>query len=41
VEQHELDLQVEAAKFVMQQRAAASSPFAALRFSKLEMPGAS
>lgn len=40
VEQHELDRQVEAAKFVMQQRAATSSPFAALRFSKLDMPGA-
>jgi hypothetical protein len=41
VEQHELDMQVEAAKFVMQQRAVAKSPFGGLRFARIEMPGAS
>jgi hypothetical protein len=40
VEQHELDRQLEAAKFVMQARATAQSPFRALRFARLEMPGA-
>lgn len=43
VEQHELDRQVEAAKFVMDARAAAStsvSPFARLRMARIEAPGA-
>jgi len=40
VEQHELDRQVEAAKFIMQSRAAASSPFKSLRFARIESPGA-
>lgn len=41
VEQHELDMQVEAAKFVMQQRSMSKSPFGGLRFARIEMPGAS
>ncbi len=41
VEQHELDRQVAAAKFVMEQRAVAASPFRRLSFARLEMPGAS
>jgi len=43
VEQHELDHQVEAAKFVIASRAAASttiSPFARLRIARIETPGA-
>jgi hypothetical protein len=40
VEQHELDRQIEAAKFVLEQRAATRSPFRLLRFARLEMPGA-
>lgn len=40
VEQHDLDRQLEAAKFVLEQRATATSPFRALRFARLEMPGA-
>ncbi len=40
VEQHELDRQVEAARFVMDSRAAASSPFACLHFRRTEAPGA-
>jgi hypothetical protein len=40
VEQHELDRQVAAAKFVMEQRAVAVSPFKRLAFARLEMPGA-
>lgn len=40
VEQHELDRQVEAAKFVMDARAAVGSPFACLRFAKIQSPGA-
>jgi hypothetical protein len=41
VEQHELDLQVEAAKFVLGQRAvtSASSPWLSMRFTKAESPG--
>lgn len=39
VEQHELDRQVEAAKFVANARAAAN-PFAALRMAQIEYPGA-
>jgi len=39
VEQHELDHQVEAAKFVMNARATAN-PFACLRFARTEAPGA-
>lgn len=41
VEQHELDLQIEAAKFVIEQRAASVSPFKRIAFARLEMPGAS
>jgi hypothetical protein len=40
VEQHELDRQVEAAKFVIDARASQTSPFRCLRFARLEMPGA-
>ncbi len=40
VEQHELDRQLAAAKFVLEQRAATRSPFRLLRFARLEMPGA-
>jgi hypothetical protein len=43
VEQHELDRQVEAAKFVVAARAAASttvSPFARLRLARIQPPGA-
>jgi len=40
VEQHELDRQVEAAKFVMQSRAASVSPFKSLRMARIEYPGA-
>jgi len=39
VEQHELDHQVEAARFVMDARAGAN-PFRALRFARTEAPGA-
>lgn len=43
VEQHELDSQVEAAKFVMNSRASAAStggPFACLHKARLQFPGA-
>ena len=40
VEQHELDRQVEAAKFVINSRAAAVSPFRSLRMARIEAPGA-
>ncbi len=43
VEQHELDRQVEAARFVMDARAAADtavSPFARLRLARIQPPGA-
>jgi hypothetical protein len=40
VEQHELDRQVEAARFVMEARAAAVSPFRSLRMARIEAPGA-
>lgn len=40
VEQHELDEQVAAAKFVLGRRAAAVSPFGALRMAIIEAPGA-
>lgn len=41
VEQHELDRQVEAARFVIGSRAAkTSSPFACLRYAQCEYPGA-
>lgn len=43
VEQHELDRQVEAAKFVINARAAAStavSPFSRLRLARIQPPGA-
>ncbi len=40
VEQHELDRQVEAARFVMDARAAAVSPFRCLRMARIESPGA-
>ena len=40
VEQHELDRQVEAARFVMDARVAAGSPFAALRMARIQSPGA-
>jgi hypothetical protein len=39
VEQHELDRQVEAAKFVVNSRAS-TSPFGCLRFAQVESPGA-
>ena len=39
VEQHELDRQVEAAKFVSGARAAAN-PFGCLRLARIESPGA-
>lgn len=41
VEQHELDRQVAAARFVIDARAAAASPFACLRLARIESPGAS
>lgn len=40
VEQHELDRQVEAARFVMDARVAAGNPFAAVRMARIEAPGA-
>lgn len=40
VEQHDLAQQVSAAKFVMDSRAAAVSPFACLRMARIESPGA-
>ena len=40
VEQHELDRQVKAARFVMDARAAAGNPFAAVRMAQIESPGA-
>ncbi len=40
VEQHELDRQVAAAKFVIDSRAATASPFASLRMARIESPGA-
>ena len=42
VEQHELDRQVEAAKFVIQNRAAVTgkNPWLSCRFSRQESPGA-
>ena len=40
VEQHELDRQVSAAKWVMGAQAQSVSPFLSLRFAKIEMPGA-
>jgi len=40
VEQHELDRQVEAARFVIDARAATGSPFAALRMARIQSPGA-
>lgn len=43
VEQHELDRQVEAAKFVMQNRAttaAGKSPWLSMRFTHQQSPGA-
>lgn len=43
VEQHEIDRQVEAAKFVMNARAAASAtggPFACLHKARIQFPGA-
>ncbi len=43
VEQHELDRQVEAAKFVINSRAAVSttvSPFQRLRLARIQPPGA-
>jgi hypothetical protein len=39
VEQHELDHQIEAARFVMDARAGVN-PFRALRFARIESPGA-
>lgn len=39
VEQHELDRQVAAAKFVLEQQATSVSPFRAIRFARLEAPG--
>lgn len=42
VEQHELDKQIAAAEWVLDQRASAAghSPFAALRFAQIQSPGA-
>lgn len=40
VEQHELDRQVAAAKWVMGAQAQSASPFLSLRMAKIEMPGA-
>lgn len=40
VEQHELDRQVQAARFVIDARAAAGSPFRCLRMAQIESPGA-
>jgi hypothetical protein len=40
VEQHELDRQVEAAKFVANARVAAGNPFAAVRMARIQSPGA-
>lgn len=40
VEQHELNAQVAAARFVMDARAAQASPFACLRFARIQPPGA-
>lgn len=39
VEQHELDRQVAAARFVMESRATSVSPFRAIAFGRLESPG--
>lgn len=42
VEQHELDRQVEAAKFVLSSRTSTvASPFSCLRYARCEYPGAS
>lgn len=40
VEQHELDRQVKAARFVMDARIAAGNPFSAVRVARIESPGA-
>jgi hypothetical protein len=40
VEQHDLDKQVAAAKFVMDAAARSVSPFRSLRFAQIESPGA-
>lgn len=40
VEQHELDRQIEAARFVMDARVATGNPFAAVRMARIESPGA-
>jgi len=41
VEQHELDRQVEAAKFVLSSRTSnAASPFACIRYAQCQYPGA-
>lgn len=40
VEQHALDSQVEAAKFVIGARVAAGSPFRSLRMAQIQSPGA-
>jgi hypothetical protein len=39
VEQHELDQQVAAARFVLDARAAQVNPFACLRMAAIESPG--
>ncbi|NBW20692.1 MAG: hypothetical protein EBR82_73285 [Caulobacteraceae bacterium] len=43
VEQHDLDMQIEAARFIQSQSQAekAGSPFAALRRARISYPGAS
>lgn len=40
VEQHDLDKQVAAARFVMDAAARSVSPFRSLRFAQIESPGA-
>ena len=40
VEQHDLDKQVAAAKFVIDGRAASASAFGGMRFARIEAPGA-
>lgn len=39
VEQHELDRQVEAARFVLDAKAAQGNPFAFVRKARIEAPG--
>lgn len=40
VEQHELDRQIAAARFVLEQKATKTSPLRAIAFGRMESPGA-